>query len=53
MKLISIYRWGVIQVKVDLLDTLPVISLGIRQTEQALFQEITAIRKQPNIAVDA
>jgi hypothetical protein len=32
---------GIINMEVCLLDTLAMIALGIRQTEQALFQEIT------------
>jgi hypothetical protein len=32
--------WGIIQMKVSFLDALTMISLGIRQSKQALFQEV-------------
>jgi hypothetical protein len=34
------YGWGIIQVKVSFLDALTMISLRIRQSKQALFQEV-------------
>jgi hypothetical protein len=36
--------WGIVNMEVCLLDTLAMIALGIRQAEQAFFQEITKIR---------
>ena len=36
---------GIVNMEVCLLDTLAMIALGIRQTEQAFFQEITKVRQ--------
>jgi hypothetical protein len=35
--------WGIIQVKVSFLDALTMISLRIRQSKQALFQEVVLL----------
>jgi hypothetical protein len=44
------YGWGIIQVKVSFLDTLTMISLRIRQSKQALFQEVTVNSQCQNAA---
>ena len=42
MECMDTYCWCVVQVEVALFNRLSVVTLGIGQPEQSLFQEVTA-----------
>jgi hypothetical protein len=46
------YGWGIIQMKVSFLDALTMISLGIRQSKQALFQEVAVQQSMSELRSD-